>query len=45
MRFKYGLSIDKTNSVLFIYLMSVGDINNFIRQHNMHGHRVLVLVA
>jgi hypothetical protein len=45
MRFKYGLSKDKQNCVSFIYLISLIDLENFIRHHNMHGHRALVLVA
>jgi hypothetical protein len=45
MRFKYGLSRNKKNCVSFIYLISVAEITNFIRHHNMYGHRALVLVA
>jgi hypothetical protein len=45
MKFKYGMSKDRQNCVSFIYLISVAEITNFIRHHNMHGHRALVLVA
>jgi hypothetical protein len=45
MRFKYGMSKDKQNCVSFIYLISIAEITNFIRHHNMHGHRALVLVS
>jgi hypothetical protein len=45
MKFKYGMSKDKQNCVSFIDLTSVTEITNFIKYHNMHGHRALVLVA
>ncbi len=45
MKFKYGLSKDKKNCVSFVSLASVADIAIFIKQHNMYGHRALVLVS
>ena len=45
MKFKYGMSKDKKNCVSFIYLMSIRDMDNFIRQHNRIGNRALVLVS